>query len=168
MSWIKALIVAALVAAAAFGVAQLRSHWIGTGEARVQARWDKANALAAARAASATLEQNRNDLARFRATERNADEQERLEQSRGDRLAAARAESDRLRSALAERDAAARVPETGDPGAAVFAREAATERELLGRCQARYLGVAAAAEELRDQVAGLQADAAMCRGAATP
>ncbi|WP_431287489.1 hypothetical protein [Roseateles chitinivorans] len=167
MSWIKALIVAALVAAAGFGVAQLRAHWIGTGEARVQALWNKASAQAAARAASATLEQNRNDLARFRAAERNADEQERLEQSRGERLTAARAESDRLRNAIAERDAAARVPETGGSSAAAFAREAAAARELLGRCEARYLAVAAAAEELRDQVAGLQGDAAMCRGTAT-
>lgn len=167
MSWIKALIVAALVAAAAFGLAQLRAHWVGVGEARVQARWDQATTQAVERAASAALEKNRDDLARFRASERNSDEQNRLEFDRSAHLAAARAESERLRSAIAERDAAASaVPATGDPSVAAFAREAATARELLGRCQARYLGVAEAAEELRDQVTGLQADARMCRSAA--
>lgn len=169
MSWIKALIVAALVAAAAFGVAQLRAHWVAAGETRVQARWDQATALAAAQAASAAKAQSREDLARFRNSERNADDQNRLELVRSTHLAAARAESERLRVALAERDAAASaVPQAGDPGAAAFAREAATARELFGRCQARYLAVAAAAEELRDQVMGLQADAAMCRGVSGP
>lgn len=167
MSWIKALIAAALLAAAAFGVAQLRAHWVAAGEQRVQARWDQATALAAQQAASAAQAQSREDLARFRNSERNANEQDRLERGRNDRLAAAGAESDRLRVALAERDAAASgVPQTGDPGAAAFAREASTARELFGRCQARYLAVAASAEELRDQVTGLQADAAMCRGVA--
>lgn len=167
MNWIKASIVAALVAAAAFGVAQLRAHWIGIGEARVQQRWDKANELAVTRAASAAQEKSRDDLARFRAAERNADEQDKKDRGREDRMAAARAESERLRDALAERAAAAGVPQSGDPGAAAQAREAATARELLGRCQARYLGVAAAAEELRDQVTGLQADAQICRSAST-
>lgn len=167
MNWIKALIVAAIVAAAAFGVAQLRAHWVGVGEARVQARWDEATAQAAERAASAAQEQSREDLARFRAAERNADEQDRRELDRSAYLAAARAESERLRSAIADRAAAtSAVPQAGDPGSAALAREAATARELLGSCQARYLAVAAAAEEHRDQVAGLQVDAAMCRGAA--
>lgn len=167
MSWIKAVIAAALVAAAAFGVEQLRAHWTGVGEMRVQARWDQATAQTAARAASAAQEKNREDLARFRAAERNADEQDRMERGRNDRLAAARAESERLRDALAERDAAAGVPQAGDPGAVALAREAATARELLGRCQARHLDMAAAADELRDQVAGLQADAQMCRSSST-
>lgn len=170
MNAIKALLVAALVAAAAFGVQQLRSHWIGLGEAQVQARWDAERALAAEAAASQAADQNRDDLARFRAAERTADEQSHLAQSREARLAAARAESERLRHALEQSSehAAAGLPEAGGASAAALAGNAATARELLGRCQARYLAVAAGADELRDQVAGLQADAQMCRGATAP
>ncbi|MGC4076272.1 MAG: hypothetical protein QM702_04420 [Rubrivivax sp.] len=164
MSYVRAIAAAALAAALAFTVLQLRSCWIGEGESRVQARWDSEKAQAAGAAASAAADKAHDDLIRFRNAERNNDEQARLASARADRLAAARAESERLRDQLAERDAAAPVPEAGDPGAVAAAREASTERELLGRCQARYLGLAERAEELRDQVTGLQADARMCRG----
>lgn len=166
MNWIKAVITAALVAAAAFGVAQLRAHWVGEGEARVQARWDAATAKATARAASQAADEYQGDMARFRAAERNADEQDRRERDRSGQLAAARAESEQLRGAIAQLDAADRLPQAADPGASAFAGQAATARELLGRCQARYLAVAASAAELADQVTGLQADAGMCRTAA--
>lgn len=168
MNWIRLVLTAAAVAAVAFGVQQLRAHWIGVGESTVQARWNNERVVMAAAAASQAAAANREALTRFRNSERNADEQDRLAQSRDSRLSSAAAESERLRRALAERDAAAPVPQTGDAGAAAFAREAATTRELLGSCQTRYLGVAKAAEELRDQVTGLLADAHVCRGTAGP
>lgn len=47
-------------------------------------------------------------------------------------------------------------PTPADPAAAAFAVEARTARELLGACVGRYKGVARDADEIRDQVSGLQ------------
>ena len=49
------------------------------------------------------------------------------------------------------------VPESpSDSRLAAYAREASVARELLGSCAEEYRGVAKAADELRDQVIGLQ------------
>ena len=51
-------------------------------------------------------------------------------------------------------------PAPADPGAARYAHEATAARELLGACAQEYRAVAAAADELNDQVTGLQEYAA--------
>lgn len=68
---------------------------------------------------------------------------------------AVRAES----AAASLRDEVARLnarPAPEDAGAAAYAREASTARELLGECSTRRTEVARAADELREQVTGLQ------------
>lgn len=47
-------------------------------------------------------------------------------------------------------------PAPTDAQSAAFALEANTARQLLGSCTKEYRGVAQAADELRDQVSGLQ------------
>jgi hypothetical protein len=47
-------------------------------------------------------------------------------------------------------------PAPADPESAAIAREAATARKLLGACAIEYRSVAQGADELRDQVVGLQ------------
>lgn len=47
-------------------------------------------------------------------------------------------------------------PAPADPQSAAFANEARTARQLLGSCTKEYRSVAQAADELRDQVTGLQ------------
>ena len=72
-------------------------------------------------------------------------------------LAARAATSDLIaRSLRDEIDRLNARPAPADPGAAAHAREARTARELLGACADRYKDVARAADELRDQVTGLQ------------
>lgn len=170
MNYLHAIVAAALVAAGAYGVAQLRAHWIGTGEARVQAKWDAQQEANRKAAAEQVKQQAREAEARKDQVKRNADEQIRLDAARRARLAAALAELERLRQQLAAGpdggDAA--LPTAGDPAAESCAREAAALRFVVGRCQERRTDVAAAAEALRDQVIGLQADAAMCRSVALP
>lgn len=82
-------------------------------------------------------------------------------------LVARAADADRAAGSL--RDEIARLnarPAPADPELAAFAREASVARELLGACTAQYRGVAQAADELRDQVSGLQDYAAnVCKGA---
>lgn len=47
-------------------------------------------------------------------------------------------------------------PAPEDASAASISREASAARELLGTCSERYSGVARSADQLRDQVSGLQ------------
>jgi chromosome segregation ATPase len=72
-------------------------------------------------------------------------------------LAAAAARADATAASL--RDEIARLnasPTPTDPAAAALAREATTARKLLGACAERYRGLAKSANEMKDQVTGLQ------------
>lgn len=63
------------------------------------------------------------------------------------------------RAAVGLRDTIAMLnsrPAPSNPEAAGYADEARRSRELLGTCSTEYTGVAAQADELRDQVTGLQ------------
>lgn len=89
-----------------------------------------------------------------------AKDKEKLENDLADknRLLAARAAAAR-RSDAGLRDEIARLnarPAPSSSDAAAYAGEARVARELLGTCSARYTGVAKEADELRDQVTGLQ------------
>lgn len=123
----------------------------------------KANAakteLANYRAEVAMATAKAQDEARAREAElqRNADKIARNAHERETKLRASAATANlvagQLRDDIARLNARA-TPE--DPGAAAYAHEARTSRELLGSCADRYRDVAQEADGLRDQVTGLQ------------
>lgn len=166
MNWMRLALIAAVLAALAAGAAAVRSHLIGVGEARTQAQWDKQKAVDQAETLRLARLANAEQLIKFRNAERISDEQARLEAARLRRIAAGDAVADRLRGtidALNRRDMSAAG---SDAGAAALAQGAATARELFGSCTERYRGLAENADRLRDQVAGLLADAMfVCRAA---
>lgn len=170
LPWIRiALIVGACLAIAAGGAA-VRSHLIGVGEARVQAKWDKQKQADADQALVLAQAAARDQAVRDRNAERTADEDHRREQARLDHLAAAERTARGLRDAIAKLDADDLSAAAADPRVAAIAQRAATARGLLGECSDRRLDLAGKAQRLRDQVAGLR-DFALttCRaGAADP
>ncbi|WP_293602114.1 hypothetical protein [Polaromonas sp. 35-63-35] len=68
-------IIAAVLAALAAGAAAVRSHLIGVGEARTQARWDKQKAIDQAETLRLERERSADQLIKFRNAERISDEQ---------------------------------------------------------------------------------------------
>ena len=72
-------------------------------------------------------------------------------------LAAAQRSNASLRDTIASLNSR---PAPADPGAASYAHEAQAARELLGACAQDYRAMAATADELTDQVTGLQEYAA--------
>lgn len=132
------------------------------GAAGVQAQWDAANGKAAAKNATAAAK-----------AERVAREDETLKQTQAERIAreqANREDAQRTRALRAEQrnrslldsieDLNARNAElsrtTEDAATRALAHEATTARQLLGQCSSRYTAVAGTADQLRDQVTGLQ------------
>lgn len=166
MNWMRLALIAAVLAALAAGAAAVRSHLIGVGEQRVQARWDAQKAVDQAETLRLARLAHAEQLIKFRNAERISDEQARLEAARLRRIAAGDAVADRLRGtieALNRRDMSAAG---SDAGAAALAQGAATARELFGSCTERYRGLASEADRLRDQVSGLLVDAMfVCRAA---
>lgn len=164
---VRLALIAAVLAALAAGAAAVRSHLIGVGEARTQARWDAQKAVDQAETLRLERLAQAEQLIKFRNAERISDEQAKLEAARLRRIAAGDAVADRLRSTierLNRRDVSAAA---GDPRSVALAEGAATARELFGSCNQAFLGLAAEADRLRDQVAGLQDDAMfVCRAAA--
>lgn len=150
-----------LVLAAALGVDMYRNHLVAKGDAqgaaRVQHAWD---ADEARRNAATALD----NATKFRNAERVSNENAQREAARQAADAAAAAS---MRSLRAEIDLLNRRPDpypAGDAGIAACAREATTARELFGESADAYSGLAAEADELRDQVAGLQDfSRAVCR-----
>ena len=160
------LIAAALLCAAAlWGVLAWRSHLIATGDtqgaARVQAAWDaQENARNAATA--------RDNATKFRNAERTAHEDAQRETARRARDVAAAAAVRSLRNEVARLNSRPHPYAQGDAGLAACAGEAASARELFGESAAAYSELAATADELRDQVTGLQDFARTVCGARTP
>ncbi len=164
MNWLRIALWSA-VAAAVVGIGlAVRSHFIGEGEAIVQSRWDAQKRTDLEASLVLERERNADQLTRFKNSERNTDEQNRRDRERSQRDARAVAQRDSMLATIAALNRR-HLPETCDAACvAALAREAATGRELLGRCTTRYQSVAAGADELRDQVIGLQADAIkVCR-----
>lgn len=167
MNWLRIGLYAFVVAAIASAVMLVRAHWIGVGQARIQARWDAQKVVDDAETLRRERQANAEQLARFKNAERNADEQANREAARSQRDAALGRRLAGLRATIAALNRRPLPAPSDDAGVAALAGEAATARELLGRCSERYRTVASAADELRDQVIGLQADAAtVCRGSA--
>ncbi|HQS86512.1 MAG TPA: hypothetical protein PK060_06585 [Polaromonas sp.] len=157
-------IIAAVLAALAAGAAAVRSHLIGVGEARTQARWDKQKAIDQAETLRLERERSADQLIKFRNAERISDEQAKRESLREKRIRAGDAVADQLRSAIDTLNRRDVSTAGSDPGSIALAQGAATARELFGSCNQAFLGLAAEADRLRDQVAGLQDDAMfVCR-----
>lgn len=128
-----------------------------------QAAADRAAAEALAKAVQSARDEER---ARAQDAERIANEAEQRRLATLDRALYAERAVQRLRDEIAALNARD-LPEA--PGAADSAREASAARELLGACADRYRAVASSAQQLGDQVTGLQdwiRD--VCRPGATP
>lgn len=149
------------VAAAIVGVKLWQSHLISQGDARgaarVQHAWDtQENARNAATA--------RDNAIKFRNAERTAHEDAKRKAARLVRAAAAAAAVRGLHAEIARLNSRPDPYPAGDAGLAACAGEAATARELFGESAGAYQELAGEADELRDQVAGLQDFAAnVCR-----
>lgn len=106
------------------------------------------------------------EMVKVRNAERIADEQARRMAQTAARLAAAGRAVAGLHAEIARLNAD-NLPT--DPGLAALAVEARTARDLLGRCAEAYRRVDGRAQELGDQVTGLQAFALdVCKAGATP
>ena len=144
---------AVLCATALWGVLAWRSHLIATGDAqgaaRVQAAWDAQEH--ARKAATA-----RDNATKFRNAERTAHEDAKREAARRVRVAAAADVVRGLRDEIARLNSRPDPYPAGDAGVAACAGEARIARELFGESSGAYQELAGEADELRDQVAGLQ------------
>lgn len=149
----RALVIAAAILGAIAGVKLWESHLIAKGDAqgaaRVQAAWD---AQEDARSQATA----RDNAIKFRNLERTAHEDAKREAARAARDAAAAAAVRGLRAEIARLNARPDPYPAGDAGLAACAGEAATARELLGESSGAYQELAAEADQLRDQVIGLQ------------
>lgn len=170
MTWIRIAIVAAVLAAVSAAGIALRAHWMDAGRAQVQTKWD-AQKLVDAEAGrvlemAARAEDNRQRIN----AERIADEQARQDKARARRIADLERSTVGLRDAIAKLDGDDLSAAAADPRVAAIAARAITARGLLGSCQARYASVAATANRVRDQAAGLlDFTLTVCRaGAAQP
>ena len=161
---VRLIVVGVLICAAIWGVKAWESRLISKGDARgaarVQAAWDaQENARNAATA--------RDNAARFRNAERLAHEDAQREAARRARDAAAAAVRG-LRAEVARLNERPDPYPAGDAGLAACAGEARTARELFSESAAAYSELAATADGLSGQVAGLQDFARTVCGARTP
>lgn len=174
---LRFLIAVVITLGAVMGVRAWNAHLIAEGYAQgsraVRTEWDtaeakrrgdemeaaalasqkQAEAEAAARAAEQTKQINAERIAREQAQREGA-----LRTALDRASARNRSLLDRI-AAFDARDAAAAADVSGaapDARAIAFAHEAATARQLLGRCSQRYAELGADADGLRIQVMGLQ------------
>lgn len=162
---VRLIVVGVLICAAIWGVKAWESRLISKGDARgaarVQAAWDaQENARNAATA--------RDNAARFRNAERLAHEDAQREAARRARDAAAAAAVRGLRAEVARLNQRPDPYAPGDAGLAACAGEARAARELFSESAAAYSELAATADGLSGQVAGLQDFARTVCGARTP
>lgn len=156
MNWLRIGLVGLMLALLALYLAALRSHFIEQGQAQVQTRWDAQKLVDQAETQRLAQAARADELTKFRNAERNAHEDAQRELARARRTADLAASHSRLRATL-EALTGRELPATpSDPGAAACAVQATTYRELFASCADRYAAVATAAEQLRDQVTGLQ------------
>lgn len=151
------LLVGLLVAAAYWGFGLYQDHLIAQGDAqgadRVQKAWNHQERLRSqVTAAGNTLRQRNAEKVAHDHTQRAAASQAAADSAAAS-LRSLRAELARLKSRTNPYPA-------GDAGLAACAGEVATARELFGESAEAYVDLAAEADQLRDQVAGLQQFAA--------
>ena len=150
---VRLAVTLALALAAVLGVGTYRAHLIAKGDAqgaaRVLALWEAQEIERSAATA-------RDNATKFRNAERLAHEDAKAQAARLARDAAAASAVRSLRAEVARLNRRPHPYPATDAGLAACASEAATSRELFGDSTAAYSDVAAAADGLRDQVAGLQ------------
>ncbi len=170
----RILIAAVLTLGAVMGVRAWNAHLIAEGYAQgskaVHTDWDTAEAkrkademeaaaLAAQHQAKAERLAREAEQTKQLQAERNAHVQAQREAGLRSALARAESRNRGLLDTIAQLNARPFVDVPGtapDARAAAFAHEAATARELLGRCSGRYAELGAEADGLRIQVMGLQ------------
>lgn len=140
------------------GSKAVRTEW-GTAEAKRQADDMEAAALASRAQAEAERLAREAEQTKQLQAERNAHVQAQREAGLRSALARAESRNRGLLDTIAQLNARTFVDVSGatpNASAAAFAHEAATARELLGRCSGRYAELGAEADGLRVQVMGLQ------------
>lgn len=162
---VRLIVLGVLICAAILGVKAWESRLISKGDARgaarVQAAWDtQENARNAATA--------RDNAAKFRNAERLAHEDAQREAARRARDAAAAAAVRGLCAEVARLNSRPDPYAPGDAGLAACAGEARAARELFSESAVAYSELAATADGLSGQVAGLQDFARTVCGARTP
>ena len=150
---IRYLLVGLVVVAAYWGFSLYQDHLIAQGDAqgatRVQKAWDDQERLRnQVTAAGNTLRQ--------RNAEKVAHEQSQRESASKAAAASAATVLRSLRTELARIKARPNPYPAGDTGLAACAGEASTARELFGESAKAFVELAAEADQLRDQVVGLQ------------
>ncbi|BEU96599.1 DUF2514 domain-containing protein [Acidovorax sp. DW039] len=149
----RLIAIALAVCAAIVGVKAWEAHLISKGDARgaarVQADW---NAQENARSAATA----RDNATKFRNAERTAYEDAKREAARLARDAAAASVVRGLRDEIARLNQRSHPYPAGDTGIAACTREATVARELFGESSSAYQELASEADQLRDQVIGLQ------------
>ena len=159
------LLVLAVMVASYWGFGLYQDHLISQGDAqgagRVQQAWNTQEHLRSqVTAAGNTLRQ--------RHAEKVAHEQTQREAASKAAADSAAASLRSLRTELARLKARPNPYPAGDSGLAACAVEAATARELFGDSAEAYVDLAAEADQLRDQVTGLQQFATdICRAGQT-
>lgn len=175
LGWLPGWVLLALVAAAvvagvlAGGITRTATVLLAVAIAAGSAGWelrdlrqagvDRQAAQDQAEAVQAARDEER---AKTTAAERIANDQAKRQQATLDRALYAERAVQRLRDEI-DRLNAGDLPE--DAGAAAAAREARAARDLLGECAGRYRAVDERAQQLGDQVTGLQAFVAEVCGA---
>jgi len=147
------LTLALLICVAIWGIKAWEARLIARGDAqgaqRVQAAWDaQERQRSLVTAGSNTLRQ--------RNAEKVAHDQAKKEAASKAAASAAAADLRSLRAEIARLNARPNPYPAGDAGLAACAGEATTGRELFGESAQAYVELAAEADQLADQVAGLQ------------
>lgn len=142
--WIYAAAIAALL---------LFAGWCYVGKVHAQGELANYRAEVAENTRKAEAEARAKERAMQTKVERIAKNEARKSEELLVRVAAADATARSLRDDI---DRLNSRPTPEDPGAAAYAREARSARELFGACVERYRSVAISAEGLVDQVVGLQ------------
>ena len=150
---VRLAVTLALILAAALGVGLYRDHLVAKGDAqgaaRVQAAWNQQEA----QRTNATA---RDNATKFRNAERVTHENAQREAARQARDAAGAAAVRGLRTEIARLNQRPDPYPANDAGLVACACEATTARELFAESAEAYSELAAEADGLRDQVAGLQ------------
>lgn len=144
MRYVVGIIIAVLCLFSAFSFARMKSAQAELASYKAEVAENTRKAEAEARVKEQAMQAN---------AERIANEAAKRETVLATRAAATERVARSLRDHI-ERLNGRPVPE--DASAAAFAGEARTARELLGTCSERYSGVARSADQLRDQITGLQ------------
>lgn len=146
LAWVRVVAVVAIVA----GLLFTGYHF---GAKVTRADWDKERVALAAQHVAALEVVRTEEQRRAREAQAVVEDQARREAAAVARAVAAERTVVGLRNTIAALNAR---PAPGNPEAAGFFDEARLARDLLGACAARYTGLAAEADQLREQVIGLQ------------